>query len=373
MQTINGSIIGYWLLLALLLSSCEDLGSFGGDYRPAASGQEGFVTVVIDSTLWQEAVGETLRDSLAQAIMTLPGIEPAFELVPRQLTSQQALEQVQERKNVLLVGAIGDTSSVESRYVDSFFDDSLRQSILGGEPILVERPDFWRRRQMVFFLAAATPAELVTSIQQSADYIMTSFNDITRRRTHIEMFDLGRQRDLEQILMDGHQFAVNGQHDYVIAIDTTQFVWLRRTLSDTWRSLFVYYEDDADPRKLTAEWMLNQRDQLTSQYIQGTAGGWIEADRRRPMEASEINFKDRYAIELRGLWQMVGTEGGRRIQFGMGGPFVTYAFYDEETRRLYLIDGMVFAPAYPKREFLRQMEVIAYTFRTRQEAERASA
>jgi hypothetical protein len=33
-----------------------------------------------------------------------------------------------------------------------------------------------------------------------------------------------------------------------------------------------------------------------------------------------------------------------------------------------MIDGMVFAPGYDKRTFLRQMEVIARTFRTRQQA-----
>ena len=363
----------FWLIIVLLVSSCENIGTFGGDYRPAASGQEGFITVVVDSSLWEQEVGDVLRDSLGKAIITLPGIEPTFELVPMQLSSQQVLERTQERKNILVVGAIGDTSSIESRYVNSFFGDSLRQIILGGEPVLVERKDYWRRRQMVFFLAAATPGELVTSILESADHMLTRFNEITRQRTHVEMFDIGRQRDLEQTLMDRHQFAVHGQHDYVIAIDTSQFVWLRRTLSDTWRSLFVHYIDNADPRMLTPEWMLEQRDQLTQRYIQGTAGGWVEVDRRRPMEAAEINFKDRYAIELRGLWHMVGRENGRQVLFGMGGPFLTYAFYEEETRRLYLIDGMVFAPAYPKREFLRQLEVIAYTFRTRQEAERASA
>lgn len=373
MHSIDTKTVGFWLFLILLVSGCENTGLLGGDYRPAASGQEGFVTVVIDSALWQEEVGDVLRDSLGKAIMTLPGIEPAFELAPMQLTSQQVLERVQERKNILVIGAIGDTSSVESRYVNSFFGDSLRQIILSGEPVIVERADYWRRRQMVFFLAAATPGELAASVRESADHVTSRFNEITRQRTHIEMFDIGRQRDLEQTLMARHQFAVNGQHDYVIATDTAQFVWLRRTLSDTWRSLFVYYEENADPRKLTPEWVLDQRDQLTHQYIEGTAGGWVEVDRRRPMEAAEINFKDRYAIEMRGLWHMVGNENGRKVQHGMGGPFLAYAFYDEETRRLYLIDGMVFAPAYPKREFLRQLEVIAYTFRTRQEAERASA
>ena len=76
--------------------------------------------------------------------------------------------------------------------------------------------------------------------------------------------------------------------------------------------------------------------------------------------------------ETRGLWQMVGEENGKKIQYGMGGAFLTYAFYDQPSSRLYLIDGMVFAPNFPKREFLRQLEVIAYTFRTRQEVEQAA-
>ncbi|MXX58593.1 MAG: DUF4837 family protein [Rhodothermaceae bacterium] len=58
------------------------------------------------------------------------------------------------------------------------------------------------------------------------------------------------------------------------------------------------------------------------------------------------------------------------ISLWHGGTFVSYAFYDEPTRRLYLIDGMVFAPNYSKREFVRQMEVIAYTFRTLEEEQR---
>ena len=40
------------------------------------------------------------------------------------------------------------------------------------------------------------------------------------------------------------------------------------------------------------------------------------------------------------------------------------------SRRLYLIDGMIFAPNFSKREFLRQMEVIAHTFRTKEEVHR---
>ena len=64
---------------------------------------------------------------------------------------------------------------------------------------------------------------------------------------------------------------------------------------------------------------------------------------------------------------MVHYDNGVKRQSGMGGPFLTYTFYDQESGRVYMIDGMVFAPGYEKREFLRQVEVIAHTFKSGEE------
>ena len=358
------------LFFAVILSSmaCDKGGLLGGDYRPDATGIEGQITVVIDSTLWNGTVGEALRIHVGGTIETLPSTEPEFDLEAIGLTSRSAFEMAKDRKNVLFIGLITNQNTPETEYLSTIFsNDSLRQIILAGSPALVARPNRWRRNQLVYYLAAASSDDLIRSIEQHSDQLRYHFNEVSRARLHRDMFDIGRQRDIEQRLMDRHEFAVHGQHDFFVAIDTTQFVWLRRSLTDTWRSVFVYYEEDGDPSKLNTEWIVRARDALTQRYIGGTSGGWIEIDRRRPMTAEEINFKDRYAIEFRGLWHMVGEENGSKFPFGMGGPFVTYAFYDESSRRLYLIDGMVFAPNFSKREFMRQMEVIAYTFRTIEE------
>lgn len=362
-----------FLFITLSCLGCGENGLLGGDFRPNASGVEGQITVVIDSVSWNGAVGEALRTHVGGAIETLPSIEPEFDLEPIGLSSQAAFEMAKDRKNVLFLGSITDQTTPENTYLNTVFSgDSLRQMILMGSPALVARPNFWRRHQLVYYLAAASSDDLIRGIEQYADQIKYHFNEVSRMRLHQDMFDIGRQHNIEQNLMDRHGFAVHGQHDFFIAIDTTQFVWLRRSLSDTWRSVFVYYEDEADPSKLTAEWIARARDALTQRYIGGTAGGWIEIDRRQPMTVEEINFKGRYALEFRGLWHMVGEENGRKFPFGMGGPFVTYAFFDEASQRLFLIDGMVFAPNFSKREFVRQMEVIAYTFRTLEEEQRES-
>ena len=360
---LAGSLI---LALALLLVRCGDV-----DFRSEAIGEEGEVTVVIDSTLWDGPVGEALRDQLGSPIVTLPSQEPAFEIKQLSLVSQQVLDVAQARKNVVFVASLDDTTTNEARFIRSILSEEALQAILDGGTAVVPRDDVWRKRQQVFYITASSPEGLVAAIEEDGPGIVYKFNEVSRRRLQREMFDIGRQPEIEQYLMDNHGFAVHGQHDYIVALDTSNFIWLRRNLSDTWRSVFIYYEENADPSKLSPEWIYQMRDALTQRHVQGTLGGWVEIDQRRPLESEEINFKDRYAYEVRGLWHMVGEENGEKFPFGAGGPFLTYAFYDEPTGRLYLIDGMVFAPNYPKREFLRQLEVIAYTFRTRQDVAQA--
>jgi hypothetical protein len=221
----------------------------------------------------------------------------------------------------------------------------------------MQRQNAWYRKQLVVYAIAPTAADLIADVHAQGENLRYAFNEATRERLAERMFQRMRQEDLEQTLMDGHEFAVNVQHDYFIAQDTTNFVRLRRVLSDTWREFFVYYVDNADPTDLTPEWILATRDSLTEKFVRGTyEDSFVKVDTRRPITSENISFLDRFGYETRALWHMTGD--------AMGGPLLNYSFYDEDQRRIYMIDGMVFAPQFNKREFLRQIEAIAHTFRT---------
>ncbi len=353
-----------WLWIASLpiIFGCGNV-----DYRPLAIGENGEIIVVADSTLWAGHAGEALRMALGYYVQTLPNPEPLFTLRPIDPRTQDDLDRIRKFKNVVFMAALRDSSRV-SRLVQQAFSAEALQAVREGSAAVVPRRNLWRRRQLVYFIVAETDSQLVEAIRREASKLQRDFNEVARERLAAEMFEKGRQFDLEDTLMSHHGFVVNVQHDYVLVFDTTRFVWLRRVLPDTWRSLFVYYEENADPAKLTPAWIYATRDSLTRRYLQGNAGGFVLIDYRQPLETHQIDFLGRYGYETRGLWHMV-TElsDGRLFPAGMGGPFVNYTFYDQRSGRLYMIDGMVFAPGFEKREFLRQMEVIAYTFRTRED------
>ena len=353
------------LAAVIVVSGCEL-----GEYKPRAVGKEGEVIVVIDSSRWNGPIGDALKSTVGEFIGTLPAPERRFDLRAMDLEVDQDLSQVRAQKNVIFVAPLSDSTN-EATYLRNVFDASAQEAIMNGDGVVVGRNDLWRRDQHVFYITGQDPDAVVDAIGRRAGEITQTFDVATRRRMTVDMFDRGRQTDLEEYLMQEHDFAVHVQHDYLIAIDTTDFVWLRRILSDTWRSLFIWYDDVANPADMTPEWIYAMRDSLTRTHVQGNLGGWVEIHRheQRPLVTQNIDFLGHYGFETRGVWRMVGEQDGEFIEFGGGGPFVNYTFYDRASGRIYMIDGMVFAPGFEKREFLRQMEVIAHTFRTAESVE----
>ena len=369
--TLPYHIFNLKMLFPVFLAACFLVMASGcseDDYRPRAVGQEGILTVVIDSSQWNGVVGNALRETLGGYIQTLPVPEPAFELKIAALSSQQALDVIKKQKNVVFAAPLSDSSNKVSQFISSRLDPDARDLIQSGNTAVIPRPNLWRKGQMVVYVTADNEEQLAEAILDKSEELLYAYNNITRERTEVEMFKKGRQFEIEEELLEKYGFAVNAQHDYFVAVDTTNFIWMRRVVStETWRSLFIYFEENADPGELSPEWIYARRDSLTRRHIKGTLAGYVEIDRRRALQTENINFLDRYGFETRGLWHMVIQEGGEKQPMGMGGAFLTYAFYDELSGRNYLIDGMIFAPNFPKREFLRQMEVIAHTFRSQEE------
>jgi len=361
-------------LLLLFLLPLSTLVSCEGDYRPRAVGEEGVLTVVMDSSHWTEAMGEALRENITPWVNTLPVSERYFELKHLELSSEQIYERVQKLKNVIIAAPLSDSTN-EANFLRRRLSDKAEQAILNGQTAVVNKPNLWRRSQRVYYVTAATPKALAQALRNQGPDIRSTFKDVTLQRLRREMYDGERRFATEDSLMKRHGFAVNLQTDFVTAVDTTTassgFVWLRRRLAKTRREFFVYYIEDASPDRITPEWIYATRDSLTRKYFRGNVTGFARIDYRRPLNTEQTSFLERYGYRTRGLWYIVTPveEGGKFRPVGGGGPFITYTFYDQATDRIYMLDGSVFAPDFDKMRFVRQMEVMAKTFRTAEEVQ----
>jgi len=357
-------IAGLLVVLIGVFVGCD------GDYRPRAIGKEGEVTVVMDSSHWTGPVGEAFRENVTPWVETLPQPERAFEIRHLELRDERVYESIQDLKNVVIAAPLSDSTN-EANFLRRRLSEEARQAIKDGQSGLVDKPNLWRRSQRVFFATAATPDALTEVMNTQGEDMRRSFEEITLQRMKREMYDDARQFSVEDSLMRRHDFAVNVQHDFQTAIDTTTedegFVWLRRILAETRREFFVYYKENASPSELTPEWIYATHDSLTREHFRGNVTGFVRIDYRRALNTRESNPLDRYGYETRGLWHFVkpDEEGDEFMPLAGGGPFLAYAFYDRPSDRIYLLHGSAFAPDYDKLRFIRQMEVMANTFRTK--------
>jgi hypothetical protein len=51
----------------------------------------------------------------------------------------------------------------------------------------------------------------------------------------------------------------------------------------------------------------------------------------------------------------------------MGGPFINYTMFDDKTKRIYMLDGSLYAPKYEKKNLIRQLDVLLQSFMTERE------
>jgi hypothetical protein len=364
-RSVLGTVL-VTLAALLVLGGCE------GDYRPRASGPEGEITIVMDSSLWTGAPGEVLRENVAPWIETLPVSERYFQLRHLELDSERTYDRIKDMKNVIIAASLSDSTN-ETSFLRRRLSGEAEQAIMNGQIAVVPKPDLWRRSQRIYYVAAASPEALAQAFRNQGEEIRGTFQDVTLQRRKREMYEEARRSAIEDSLLERHGFAINVQHDFQLAVDTTTadegFVWLRRILAKTRREFFIYYVEDVSPDELTADWIYATRDSLTQAHLRGNVQGFVQIDYRRPLNTDQLSFLNRYGFETQGLWYMVTpVQGGDEVRpVGGGGPFINYTFYDQATDRVYMLDGSVFAPDYDKLGFIRQMEVMARTFRTAQE------
>jgi hypothetical protein len=175
------------------------------------------------------------------------------------------------------------------------------------------------------------------------------------------MYSIYEQKDLEKKLLEKYGWTVRVQHDYSIYKEFPQenFVMLRRAWPERW--LFVCWQRLDDPSRITLDWAVAWRNSIGARFYENDRVVKPETAARGfktppDLSAREVEFTGRRALEVQGLWE-------NEVKVA-GGPFKAWAFYDEYTQQAFLIDIAVFAPGREKVPLMRQLEIMARTFRT---------
>ncbi|MCI0697456.1 DUF4837 family protein [candidate division KSB1 bacterium] len=328
--------------LALTISCQRDVPSGGNEKE---------IIVIADSADYVFLKGELSR-AFEREIPT-PWPEKTFEL--HQVPVSQ-MEKHLHHSQLLLIGMLGSAipRSGAAGKIEAMLTPELKARIVNGQDYVLKKDDPWAKEQRLVVLAATHRDTLKQRILSHRYELFELFNQPLMERTKTEMFSQFEQKHLEKTLLDKYDWTLRIQHDYQLYKEFPQenFVMLRRAWPERW--LFASWQNLDDPNRITRDWVIEWRNRLGERFY--------ENDRvviNNDLIVREVDFAGRWALELQGLWENESKAAG--------GPFKAWAFYDEQTRQAFLVDIAVFNPGKEKIRFLRQLEIMARTFRMKDE------
>lgn len=338
------------IIVSFLISSCDT------SDKPA-HGPEDEIYVIADSLEYQSML--PALDSAFEKIIYTPQPEKLFTL---KRISANELEQYKHQKNIIIAAPL-NSESLTSQFVNAFTDTSLKEKIRQSSVFPIKKYDLWAKDQLVMFLTCSTMDELKSKIKNDADDLLYAFQKISDKRLYESLYSPQyEQKNIEGKFLRDYGWIIYVQKDYNVAVNdpSNNFVWIKRTHgSDMGRWIFIHWIDNATPIYLNEDSIRAVRNRVTQKFYKESGDTSYVQIAQDYYTTNEVNFKNKYAIFTQGLWELSSKE--------MGGPFVNYTFYDENTKRVYMLDGSIFAPKYYKRNLIQQMDVTLQSFMTESE------
>ena len=312
--------------ISLLAVSCGDGGT---RLLPNVSGKAGEVIIVIDQNVWEGEVGDGLRTLLASDCPFLPQKEPLYTLV--NITPAAFTNIFQIHRNLLLVDISHDADSAKVEY----------------------RSDVWASPQCVITVKAKDSASALSIIQDSGKTIQTMLEQAERDRiiANSKRYEESSLRPVVCKFAGGSPYFPMG---YKIKKQTDDFIWIAYD-TQILQDVFVYKypaegEDDFSPESL-----VSRRNEFLKKNVPGMFENTYMTTSNITMPSVEyLKYKGRDFAEMRGFWEVYNDY--------MGGPFVSHAFYSQDGKEIIVLEGFVYAPKYDKRNYLREVESILYSF-----------
>jgi len=142
---------------------------------------------------------------------------------------------------------------------------------------------------------------------------------------------------------------------YTLKKKTDDFVWISYETTYTTQGIFIYKFPYTSPEQFSLEALVAKRNEVLKENVPASLeGSYMITNPVIQPGYYQKEYKGRQFVEIRSLWETQNDY--------MGGPFISDAFLSSDGKDIIVIEGFVYAPKYDKRDYLRQVEAIIYSW-----------
>ncbi|MBR1406048.1 MAG: DUF4837 family protein [Bacteroidales bacterium] len=297
---------------------------------PNVSGKAGEVIVVIDRENWEGNLGNAVRDILASDCPYLPQKEALFSVA-----------------NVTPTG-FADLFKVH-RNIVIFNIDPQNQ-----EEGVIYRNDVWAHPQCVIQVNAFDNEGALRLLTENADRVTASIEQAERDRiiANAKLYEEAKLAKVVTEMVGGSPHFPTG---YKLKKKTDNFIWIADEKQYTNQGVFIYKYPASEAENFTRENIIAHRNKTLQENVPGMFDNtWMTTSDIVETSVEFIKFRGLQFAQTRGWWEVHNDF--------MGGPFVSHSFYGEGAKEIIVLEAWVYAPRYDKRQYLRQVESLLYSF-----------
>jgi hypothetical protein len=348
-----------FFVITLLITSCDKKAreSASNSLLPQAQGDISEIILVMDSAKWAGKLGDELKNILRSPMPGLPQDEPRYTV--RYINPYSFTSILKQARNVIFVTSLEDKSSSGQKLKSYFTKESLDRINKDPKLFMYSKKDEFAKGQEVLHLFGKTDQELIQNLSDNKGKIIQHLSKIEKERLIESIYKGGHEKGIGQMLRNKYQFGLKVPKGYEIAIEEEDFIWLRKMDHDVDKSIFISYTNYTSEEVFEDKNIINLRNTIAKKHLYGdpeNLESFVITEHIMPPVHTTVNFNNKYAVETRGLW--------KTNNISMGGPFISYTVVDEKLGRLYYIEGFVYGPGKNKRDFMKEMEAILWTYNT---------
>jgi hypothetical protein len=318
------------LAAALTIVGLASCSGSGKTLLPNVSGKAGEVIVVIERADWEGALGDEVRGLLAADCPWLYIREPLYSLV-----------------NVP-TGAFTELFKVHRNIVIFNIDPQIANS-----GVLV-KSDVWASPQCVIQISAHDSEEALSILKDKGETVVSAIEQAERDRVirNTLLYEESTIRTAIEEIFGGSPHFPSG---YKLKMKNDHFAWIADEKQYTTQGVFVYRYPAPEEDAFTMENIIAKRNQMLQENVPGMFENTYMTTAEYITPTVEfIRYKGRDFAQTRGYWEVYNDF--------MGGPFVSHSFYSQDGSEIIVLEAFVYAPRYDKRQYLRQVESILYSF-----------
>ncbi len=312
--------------LALALAGCKSSKAL----LPSVSGKAGEVLVVMDKTDWEGELGVATRELLADECPYLPQREPLYSLV-----------------NVAPAG-FADLFKIHRNVV--MFNINPQIDSAG----VFYRNDVWSQPQCVIQIAAYDSGSAVDMLRKKGKTIVRAIEQAERDRV-IRNTLLYEEKGIAEAVSGVFGGSPHFPVGYKIKKAGDDFYWVADDKQYVYQDIFVYrYPAEADHPFSSAN-IIRHRNEILKANVPGMFDNtYMTTSVYFTPMIEYLKYRGRDIVQTRGMWEVENDY--------MGGPFVSHSFYSLDGKDIIVLEAFVYAPRYDKRQYLRQVESLLYSW-----------